>query len=318
MALIIQDVQVLIVVFISLPLTVFALGMRLWSRSLQRLALKFNDYMAITGAIFATIVAATCLVDVSIGVLGRHTSDLELTDPKALGKFGIFFVPGEIFWAAANTCVKLSVLSLYTVLFSGRRFKQLCYFVMGAAILYSLSVLLETFTLCQPVQYNWNKNIPGGKCADQGLALLLSGIINLVIDAVTVALPMPKLYGLQIPLTRRLAIASMFGLGALIWVISFSRILAIWRWSLKDPTWRSNLICIYTILEPMLGVVNACLPTSRPALQRLFKSRASRPDLPRTSPSQSSTAITNEGSLIDIRASGRYKQMDDDIPLTDM
>lgn len=77
------------------------------------------------------------------------------------------------------------------------------------------SVLLEAFVLCKPVSYNWDKTIPGGRCANENLAYLLAGITNLLIDAIVVILPIPMLWRLQMPLCKKLGVVGMFGLGAM-------------------------------------------------------------------------------------------------------
>ncbi|TRX92989.1 hypothetical protein FHL15_006127 [Xylaria flabelliformis] len=227
MGLPIEGTQVVIVSFISTPLAMIALGLRLWSRRLQGVSFAFNDYMAIIAMVLATATVSVCLagkiipefrslarllidmaLDVFIGAIGVHADKLQATSP----------------W----------VLVLYTT-------------------------------------FNWDKTIPNGKCHNQNLAYLLAGITNIVIDAFIVALPLPKLYGLQIPLAKRIAIGAMFGLGALICVLSLLRILSILSWNLADSTYTGTGIAVYSILEPTLGVVNACLPTTRPALKVLFK-----------------------------------------------
>ncbi|KAI3316744.1 hypothetical protein HD806DRAFT_527620 [Xylariaceae sp. AK1471] len=134
---------------------------------------------------------------------------------------------------------------------------------MVISLMYFGSVFLETFLLCTPVQYNWDKTIPNSKCHNQNLAYLLAGITNLVIDAIIVSLPMPKLYGLQMPLAKRVAIGAMFGLGALV--------LSIRSWIIEDSSYTATTMAIYSVLEPNLGVVNACLPTVRPAFRQIFK-----------------------------------------------
>ncbi|KAI0552561.1 hypothetical protein F4679DRAFT_581464 [Xylaria curta] len=271
MGLPIQGTQVVIVSFISTPLAMIALGLRLWSRRLQRVSLAFNDYMAITAMVLATATVSVCLTDVFIGAIGVHADKLQATSPWVLTLYTVLFIPGQILWAAANTSVKLSILSLYAVIFPSKTFCRVCYATMVVSAAYFLSVLLETFLLCDPVQFNWDKTIPNGKCHNQNLAYLLAGITNIVIDAFIVALPVPKLYGLHIPLAKRIAIGAMFGLGALICVLSLLRILSVLSWNLADSTYTGTGIAVYSILEPTLGVVNACLPTTRPALKVLFK-----------------------------------------------
>lgn len=75
-------------------------------------------------------------------------------------------------------------------------------------------VLIETFCLCQPVQYNWDKSI-NGKCVGENTAYLIAGIVNLLIDTFIVILPMPQVFRLQMTLVKRVSIAGMFGLGAM-------------------------------------------------------------------------------------------------------
>ncbi|KAI1264449.1 hypothetical protein F5Y18DRAFT_81799 [Xylariaceae sp. FL1019] len=180
---------------------------------------------------------------------------------------------------------------------------------MGVSTAYFLSVFLETFLLCTPVQYNWDKTIPNGVCHNpNNIAYLLAGITNLIIDAIIVALPMPKLYKLQIPLARRLAIGAMFALGAVICVISLLRILAILSWNLDDSTYTGTGIAIYSILEPTFGVVNTCLPTIRPALRKLFDHDAftvARKD-----------SQFSKGSSSGYAHQHRFSQLTDDVPLT--
>ena len=74
-------------------------------------------------------------------------------------------------------------------------------------------VILETFLLCRPVAYNWDKTIDGGRCADTIKAYLSAGIINLLIDVGIVIMPIPVLWKLQLPATKKFGISAMFSIG---------------------------------------------------------------------------------------------------------
>lgn len=76
-------------------------------------------------------------------------------------------------------------------------------------------VLFQVGFLCRPFEFNWNKNIPG-HCADTNPAYEAVGVINLITDLTIVILPMPALWGLQIPAGRKVALTFMFGVGALV------------------------------------------------------------------------------------------------------
>lgn len=85
---------------------------------------------------------------------------------------------------------------------------------MGLSCAYMIMVVLEGFLLCTPVEKNWNLLLPG-TCADNKVAYLWAAITNLLIDVGIILLPIPVLRKLQMPLSKKLAIGVMFGLGAL-------------------------------------------------------------------------------------------------------
>lgn len=87
------------------------------------------------------------------------------------------------------------------------------YVVMAASIGYLIMVILQAFLVCKPFAYSWNK-LRKGKCDNQLMIYVSSGIVNLVIDVVIVILPMPMLWGLQLGLHKKLALTFIFGLGA--------------------------------------------------------------------------------------------------------
>lgn len=55
-------------------------------------------------------------------------------------------------------------------------------------------------------------------------------------------------------------------------VVTILRIVSIQRLSLPDFTNSVTDVVYWSVLEPLLGIVNACLPVMLPALQRIFKS----------------------------------------------
>ncbi|CAI6039114.1 unnamed protein product [Clonostachys chloroleuca] len=281
--------KVTVIGSISAFLSILALALRCWSRFIKKTGFKFNDY---------SVIAATIL---------------------ALGGVGVNLgVPGQLLWAAANTCVKLSIISLYTILFPVKRFCYLCYVAIAVTLCYFASVVVETFALCTPVEFNWDKNIPGGNCEHQTAAFLGAAITNLLIDVFIVGLPMPMLFGLRMSLQKRLSIAGMFGLGGIICIISMLRVISVAQWDLDDVTYATTNVSIYSVLEPCLGVVNACLPTIQPAMKRIFGDVVA-----------SWSSHDSQGTPIDTKISRNrerqnaqyirdhnFRRLEDDIPLT--
>ena len=152
----------------------------------------------------------------------------------------------------------------------------------------------RTFLLCRPVEYNWNKFVHG-TCAFEGLAFLLQGIMNLILDVVIILLPMRMLWRLQMPLLKKIGIIAMFGIGALyvlcvyissnfsskvllivesvysICVVTILRVVYLLTLDLEDFAYSSAMLTVWSVLEPTLGIVSACIPLLRPAIERVFR-----------------------------------------------
>ncbi|KAH9904450.1 hypothetical protein F4778DRAFT_732478 [Xylariomycetidae sp. FL2044] len=118
---------------------------------------------------------------------------------------------------------------------------------MDLSAAYLLSVVLEGFLLCTPVEYNWDKTVVGGECYDQSLAYLLVGTTNLVLDATIVLLPMPLVFRLHITSMKKLGFASMCGLGALICIFSLLHVISVLQWDFEDISPGHPPRCRYTL-----------------------------------------------------------------------
>ncbi|PYH29350.1 uncharacterized protein BO87DRAFT_401406 [Aspergillus neoniger CBS 115656] len=205
-------VQLAVVSFIVGPMAIIAVALRLWSRYLQGRKLAANDYLALVALVLAESALSVFLAAGFAAGLGVHLDELLATAPQKFALHMKLFVPAQLLWAAANSCVKASILYLYIDLFPSKVFCRLCYGTLFTTAAYFTMVLLETFALCKPVQYNWDKSIEG-HCTGENIAYLVAGIVNLTIDTFIVILPMPLVFNLQLILSKKIAVSAMFSLG---------------------------------------------------------------------------------------------------------
>lgn len=88
-------------------------------------------------------------------------------------------------------------------------------------------------------------------------------------DIATVVLPMPVLWGLQMPTWRKVALSGMFSMGTVICIITLVRIKVTTDITAQNAGVQYALITLLTCLESSLGVVNACLPVTKPVFDKL-------------------------------------------------
>jgi len=124
-------------------------------------------------------------------------------------------VAAPILWGVTTCVIKFSVLTFYLDIFENRLFKRCVYVVMVVTALLFCAVILGTCLLCTPFRYAWDKTIVGGHCADSTKNYLAVGIVNMIIDFAIVGLPMPILWGLQMPTNKKIAISTILALGLL-------------------------------------------------------------------------------------------------------
>ncbi|KAF2649439.1 hypothetical protein K491DRAFT_549366, partial [Lophiostoma macrostomum CBS 122681] len=175
-------------------------------------------------------------------------------------------VVATLLWPTANTLVKISMLHLYKTLFRNKKMDYVVYMVGALTVSYWLATVITAFTICRPFAYNWNKITIAGRCGDIVAYYLSTAILNLLIDVVIVALPLPILWGLQMNIARKISLTFIFSMGALICGISMVRCYAINNLNFSDVTYHVVLDTVVTALEPVLGVINACLPLLQPVL----------------------------------------------------
>ncbi|CAG8974446.1 hypothetical protein HYALB_00004142 [Hymenoscyphus albidus] len=91
-------------------------------------------------------------------------------------------------------------------------------------------------------------------------------------DFLVLSLPIPVVWGLQLPVKQRLAVVGMFLLGTVVCAAGVTRFIvfqaSMKTWANNHQTYDCANAIMWTNVEAFLAIVSACLPTFRP----LFKS----------------------------------------------
>ena len=111
---------------------------------------------------------------------------------------------------------KLSVLSLYIFLTPDKRFRAAVYCLIGVVIAFSLAYILVQLLECQPIQAQWDLALAfgGSSCLTSSVPpLLVLSIVNILVDAAVVLLPLPVILPLQIPRQDKISCLLLFAAG---------------------------------------------------------------------------------------------------------
>ncbi|KAH6608213.1 integral membrane [Trichoderma cornu-damae] len=130
------------------------------------------------------------------------------------------------------------------------------------------------FAQCSPVAYQWDKSIPGGKCANGAILTNLAFVTSAYsafLDLFFALYPVPFVMKLNMPLRNRVAVCFALGLSATACVVSVYK-LAVFQEAFdmmtEDRTF--PFIDIFGFVEGALLIIGASLPTLGP-LFRVIK-----------------------------------------------
>jgi hypothetical protein len=112
---------------------------------------------------------------------------------------------GELFWGAAERLIKTSVCLLYMELFPLRSLRIAAYWAIGISNVFALTVILSITFICLPVKSSLDPTVYG-TCGNRNALWLVLGILNILTDIVILMLPMPFVWGLQLPRKKRFAL----------------------------------------------------------------------------------------------------------------
>ena len=117
-------------------------------------------------------------------------------------------------WTIATVLVKLAILFLYMRIFTTRSFQRWATVLVVLVILFGVIYFAMAMTTCIPLSELWDP-VPGGHCREIIPQEIGSMAPNLFLDICIIALPMPWLWSLHMPLRNKIWITLMFSLGGM-------------------------------------------------------------------------------------------------------
>ncbi|KAJ5233457.1 uncharacterized protein N7469_005223 [Penicillium citrinum] len=245
-------------------LATIAILARFTARKVRSIAFGANDWLIYVALVSNWAIYALAGRAQILG-LGRH---IEVLSPEKIVAFtrNLYFM--QIAYVPAPPAVKLSLLFLYRRMF---QYTRLLWFVYGMMVLIvvwgTINLFLVTF-FCTPISALWTVN---GKCLE--LEPYSYAVINVVTTLIVWALPIPRVWRLQIPRGQKVALSLVIALG-LLWVLltfflfrdcstAIGRVILMPEKNERDKPWNYAKSCMMQFIEVSTGIVCTCLPTMR-------------------------------------------------------
>lgn len=211
-------VKLIAICCIFTPLAILAVALRIWARRLTKQRFVLNDWLIFAALVFNCGQSLLLIYTSVANGIGYHWTELLNRWPNTVPQLLKSYIAAEPLWITTNALVKTSILAFYMTVFSSSKpFRISCYGMIAIVLGYWMSTIVRMCFLCHPFAAAWNPQLlttaPGAFCVNLGMAYLSVSIINLILDLAIFFFPMPLLWGLQMPLKRRLLLMGIFGLG---------------------------------------------------------------------------------------------------------
>ncbi|KAK1777076.1 hypothetical protein QBC45DRAFT_470501 [Copromyces sp. CBS 386.78] len=262
----IRQVNLVLIVLVGV-----VVSLRIVCRGYITRRLFVDDYLIILAGLFTLVSASMALAATRYG-LGEHIWNLPLPVDnmlEMLTRCVKHMYVAHVFYSAAGAFTKLSILTSYLRIFSG---KVLRWILCGTAAVVStmgVCAVFATIFQCTPVKAAWDYTIADSKCFSFVDFLYANAGINMAIDFVLVAAPLPYFWSLSIPLRQRLMICVLFGVGFIGFAASIVRIVSLSDVKGIDVTYYLVSPLNWTIIECSLGIICVSVPPMRPLLAKL-------------------------------------------------
>ncbi|KAM7184595.1 hypothetical protein V8F20_012160, partial [Naviculisporaceae sp. PSN 640] len=306
-------------IFIVAPIAIVVstafVVMRIWSRAFILRVFALEDWFLILGWICATAVSVNNIVLTQHG-LGHVFSTLP---PNMKIDYLKISLANNIVYAIALTSVKISILCLYLRALRYDYIHVATKVMFVIVVITHLWIIASLFTVCIPLRAVWNLALrKKSYCHSFDVYWSHSGI-NIGTDFLIFALPLFVLRKLQVPPRQKIALGFVFALAFRYYrtdsfhsvcIVSLARTLQFVRGITMGDRDTINIAC-WTIVEPSLAVICACLTTIKPLVSKLFpKLLSGSNDSTSYGPNQTPEGAGGEIGLETIgrRALGRRKR----------
>ncbi|PVH92481.1 hypothetical protein DM02DRAFT_733661 [Periconia macrospinosa] len=255
------NITFLILAFISF-------GIRVYARVLTRVHLDSSDYTCCAGLLFSVGLTVILWAVYSHG-WGLDVSYFTVEYQVFAGKL---FVAILIIWNTAVTMVRVSMLLFYIRIFFVSALKPVFWITLGLNIAGCVAVCIAALTICQPYSHAYNPQ-PGGRCGDILALQRFTAYWNLIADVAIVVLPMPILWSLKIGTQKKIGLSIIMGMGVFICAGTITRVILSAVYKVNNITKQNSIVVFITAMEPIVGIINACLPHFPPVFRRFGTSR---------------------------------------------
>ncbi|KAK8098114.1 uncharacterized protein PG998_013600 [Apiospora kogelbergensis] len=258
--------EIYVAVTVTLIASTTALILRLVARRWKKLALWFDDYLAII-AWGCPAQAAALAYDIGAYICELAPSRTYEMTPAPKAKRRPHELAGHY-----RELFQFLLEQAYTVSIAASQLSLLALYWRAFGPVAENRIFIVTFQ-CNPPEAKWSYSAAAAKnCPiDTGKFFLATVTTHLIIDVLLMLLPAWQIRKLRLPLLEKISITALFLFGCVVCFSSAKMMSAGIEYDAtsNDVFWLETDPAMWSAVEINLSIVTACLPLMRPLFQRL-------------------------------------------------
>lgn len=239
---------------------IFALFMDVWMKIVVywSVTLGFGKHI-----IFVTNAKEGAIVSIARMQLSsqRRRKSFQIETHANSFKLGL---ANELLWILVTTPTKFSILCLYVRLFQSKALLRWSTFVGLVVSVYSVAYAVALGFQTVPFRAQWTGE-PAWSCNMNALIGSVAAL-DVLTDVMIIASPVPNILKLNLDWQRKKELMGVFGVGAIVIVFGIVRTIFTSITPASDPTFNNAKCETWSLLQPSIGILAACLPCLRPLL----------------------------------------------------
>jgi hypothetical protein len=163
-----------------------------------------------------------------------------------------FFWISEYIYFATIGLVKTSFLIFYLQIFPLKQFRTVVWTCIVVNLTATLACSIAAIFVCSPISFAWTQwdGEHKGHCvSNNNLAFAHAGI-GIVMDFVTLALPITQIWNLHMSTKKKLGVLLMFSVGAFVTIISILRLRSLVHFAKTQ-----NMTCMFLISHKIIALL---------------------------------------------------------------
>lgn len=251
-----------IVITIFLSLATVAVCLRFFARHLSRSRYCADDWLVLA----ALILSGGFVGSIIYCLTNIQTTRARLTGAPFLLSQELVYAT-EILYYLIQSCLKFSVLTFYWRLFKSTYLRYWIYWMGPIVSLWSLAAIITAAAQCLPLKASWemDPNYPF-KCINLQAFFLGISIPHIILDTILIVMPIPHIWGLMLPISKKIPVLTLFLLSASILVASSTRLYYVIHFDSETFRyfWATDRSVLWSTLEHCLGIIGISMPSMRP------------------------------------------------------